>query len=180
MLYRLNSALKKKERDLLKVLDLLLEVSEKKGFRRGRQFPKESPELAGFTRVNLDGSGRGLEFLANPELKGFTLDQERTGRQALSDDDLKGLGFEREEICEVTGFESKTQEECQVSYNLNPQLYFVCSFRQDITETQCNDVEVTKMRTVIKPECRTKHDQACNVTMKEVPTQQCLPSEERK
>ena len=63
--------LKKNERDLLKVLDVLLEASEKrKNLRRGRQFG------------------------ADPELKGFVLDQKRTSRQSSAlDDNLQG--FER-------------------------------------------------------------------------------------
>ena len=51
---------------------------------------------------------------------------------------------------------------------------------KEVKETQCKEVEVTKFRTEIKSECKTKHDQACNVTMKDMPTQQCLPSEEKK
>ena len=63
--------LKKNERDLLKVLDVLLEATEKrKTLRRGRQFG------------------------ADPELKGFVLDQKRTSRQTSAlDDNLQG--FER-------------------------------------------------------------------------------------
>ena len=61
-------------------------------------------------------------------------------------------------------------------------------------EIQCEPVQVTKFRTEIKQECQTKKDQvrslniqfdkimfqACNVTTKEVPTQECFPSEEQK
>ena len=51
---------------------------------------------------------------------------------------------------------------------------------QEVRETECRDVEVTKFRMEIKQECKTKHDQACNITMKEVPTQECQPSIEEK
>ena len=49
-----------------------------------------------------------------------------------------------------------------------------------MVETECSDVEVTKLRMEIKTECKTKHDQTCNVTMKEVPTEECRPSIEEK
>ena len=58
----------------------------------------------------------------------------------------------REEICERTGFESRKDEECQ-----------------EVKEIQCEDVEVTKFRTEIKSECRTKKDQ-----VKESPTDMSL------
>ena len=66
------SRLKKNERDLLKVLDVLLEVTERrKSLRRGRQFEDD------------------------PELAGFVLDQKRTTRQSSAlDDSLQG--FERQ------------------------------------------------------------------------------------
>ena len=47
-------------------------------------------------------------------------------------------------------------------------------------ETECKEVDVTKFKSEIKSVCKTKQDQACNVTMKDVPTQECLPSEEEK
>ena len=64
--------LKKNERDLLKVLDVLLEATERrKSLRRGRQFEDD------------------------PELAGFVLDQKRTTRQSSAlDDNLQG--FERQ------------------------------------------------------------------------------------
>ena len=66
------SRLKKNERDLLKVLDVLLEATERrKSLRRGRQFEDD------------------------PELAGFVLDQKRTTRQSTAlDDNLQG--FERQ------------------------------------------------------------------------------------
>ena len=51
---------------------------------------------------------------------------------------------------------------------------------QEVRETECEEVEVTKFRMEIKKECKTKHDQACNITMKEVPSQECQPSIEEK
>ena len=48
----------------------------------------------------------------------------------------------REEVCERTGFESRKDEECQ-----------------EVKEIQCEQVEVTKFRTEIRSECRTKKDQ---------------------
>lgn len=132
-----------RDRNLLKVLDILLEVSERQ--RQSRQFGLEDSQPES----------------TDPELEGFTIDQERSGRQASVNDDAL-QGFERDEICERTGFETRKREECQ-----------------EVKETQCSPVEVTKIRTEIKSECQTKHDQACNVTMKEVPTQECLPSQEK-
>ena len=66
------SRLKKNERDLLKVLDVLLEATERrKSLRRGRQFEDD------------------------PELAGFVLDQKRTTRQSSAlDESLQG--FERQ------------------------------------------------------------------------------------
>ena len=66
------SRLKKNERDLLKVLDVLLEATERrKSLRRGRQFEDD------------------------PELAGFVLDQKRTTRQSSAlDENLQG--FERQ------------------------------------------------------------------------------------
>ena len=72
-------------------------------------------------------------------------------------------GFQQDEVCEVTGFESRKREECK-----------------EVRETECKEVEVTKFRMEIKQECKTKHDQACNITMKEVPSQECQPSIEEK
>ena len=51
---------------------------------------------------------------------------------------------------------------------------------QEVRETECKEVEITKFRMEIKQECKTKHDQACNITMKEVPSQECQPSIEEK
>ena len=64
--------LKKNERDLLKVLDVLLEATEKRKNRR-----------------------RGRQFGDDPELAGFILDQQRTTRQSSSRDDSL-QGFERQ------------------------------------------------------------------------------------
>ena len=93
--------------DLIKVLDVLLEIKEKNEIRRGRQ----------------------QEIFSDPELEGFTLEQPRSGRQISSslEDDL--LGFERDEICERTGFETRKREECQVS-TLN------CSIKAQLNHLQ--------------------------------------------
>ena len=58
--------------------------------------------------------------------------------------------------------------------------YYVVLLAQEVRETECREVQVTNFRMEIKQECKTKHDQACNVTMKEVPTQECQPSIEEK
>ena len=67
------------------------------------------------TQGTHERQGRQLLF-NDPELDGFTLDQERTQRQASSSSQLEEelLGFERDEICERTGFETRKSEECQV------------------------------------------------------------------
>ena len=58
--------------------------------------------------------------------------------------------------------------------------YYVVLLAQEVRETECKEVQVTNFRMEIKQECKTKHDQACNITMKEVPTQECQPSIEEK
>ena len=67
-----TTRLKKDDRVLLRVLDVLLEATERRNkLRRGRQFEDE------------------------PELEGFVLDQTRTARQSFSpEDNLQG--FERQ------------------------------------------------------------------------------------
>ena len=82
----------KKEKELIKVLDILLQASDRNSFRKGRQ------------------------IFSDPELEGFTLDQARSSRQAPPSGELDG--FARDEICERTGFETRKSEECQVSYEI--------------------------------------------------------------
>ena len=84
----------------------------------------------------------------------------RKGRQ-LGADSL--AGFEQEEICEQTGFETRQREECN-----------------EVIETECNPIEVTKFRKEIVSKCKTKHDQSCNITMREVPRQECTPIKEKR
>ena len=92
------------DQDLIKVLDLLLEYKETHSADPGEADTRQGRQ------------GRQLVF-NDPELDGFTLDQERTQRQASSSSsqlEEELLGFERDEICERTGFETRKSEECQV------------------------------------------------------------------
>ena len=110
------------------------------------------------------------------ELSGFTNQETRRERQTTG---LDLEGFREDEVCEVTGFESRKREECQVSEIVKEEEDNDMVL-QEVKETECKDVEVTKFRMEIKTECMTKHDQSCNVTMKEVPTKECQPSTEEK
>ena len=63
------------------------------------------------------------------------------------------------EQCETTGFETRTREECE-----------------EVSETECKPITVTKFRTEIVQKCETKTDsRKCNVTYSGVPRQKCLP-----
>ena len=115
------------------------------------------------------------KFSTLSELRGSARQEARRGRQT-EDEDLEG--FLPEETCERTGTESRKREECQVTEDRRRTEDR--EHLQEVSETECNDVEVTKLRMEIKKECKTKHDQTCNVTMKEVPTEECRPSIEEK
>ena len=84
----------------------------------------------------------------------------RKGRQ-LGTDSL--AGFEQEEVCEQTGFETRKTEECN-----------------EVPEIECTPTEVTKFRTDIVSKCKTKNDQSCNITMRELPRQECTPTTEKR
>ena len=117
-----------------------------------------------------------LSRLSSLILSSLSARQEaRIGRQT-QDEDLEG--FQQEETCETTGFVSRNRTECQVTEDR--QRTEDREHLQEVVETECSDVEVTKLRMEIKTECKTKHDQTCNVTMKEVPTEECQPSTEEK
>ena len=63
------------------------------------------------------------------------------------------------EQCETTGFETRTREECE-----------------EVSETECKPITITKNRTEIINKCEVKTDsQKCNVTYNGVPRQKCLP-----
>ena len=63
------------------------------------------------------------------------------------------------EQCETTGFETRTREECE-----------------EVSETECKPITVTKYRTEIVNKCEVKTDsKKCNVTYSGVPRQKCLP-----
>lgn len=64
-------------------------------------------------RQKAERQSRQFDF--DPELEGFTIDETRTARQTASSSlEEELLGFERDEICERTGFESRKREECKV------------------------------------------------------------------
>ena len=123
-----------------------------------------------------DGDLIILSRLSSLILSSLSASQEaRIGRQT-EDEDLEG--FQQEERCETTGFVSRNRTECQVTEDRRRTEDR--EHLQEVSETECSNVEVTKMRMEIKKECKTKHDQTCNVTMKEVPTEECRPSIEEK
>ena len=115
------------------------------------------------------------KFSTLSELRGSARQEARRGRQT-EDEDLEG--FQPEETCERTGTESRKREECQVTEDRRRTEDR--EHLQEVVDIECRAVEVTKLRMEIKTECKTKHDQTCNVTMKEVPTEECQPSTEEK
>ena len=84
----------------------------------------------------------------------------RKGRQ-LGTDSL--AGFEQEEVCEQTGFKTRKKEECN-----------------EVPEIECKTTEVTKFRMDIVSKCKTKNDQSCNITMREVPRKESTPTTEKR
>jgi len=72
-------------------------------------------------------------------------------------------GFQQDEVCEQTGFETRKREECNEKF-----------------ETECMPIQLTKFRMEIVSKCKTKHDQSCNITMREVPRQECTPTMEKR
>jgi hypothetical protein len=67
------------------------------------------------------------------------------------------------EECETQGFETRTREECN-----------------EVSEIECNPIQVTKYKTEIVQRCRTLTDKKCEVLYTEVPKEKCEPSEEQK
>ena len=65
------------------------------------------------------------------------------------------LGLEQ---CEVTGFETNTREECE-----------------EVSETECRPITLTKYRTEIVNKCEVKTDKECDVTFTGKPSQRCEP-----
>ena len=84
----------------------------------------------------------------------------RRGRQ-LGAESL--AGFQQEEVCEQTGFEIRKREECN-----------------EVVETECRPIEVAKIRTEIVNKCKTKSEESCNITMREVPRQECTPTQDKR
>ena len=60
--------------------------------------------------------------------------------------------------CEITGYETNIREECE-----------------EVSTIECKKVNVTKVRSEIRPRCKTLFDQKCNVTYNDVPTKKCSP-----
>ena len=67
------------------------------------------------------------------------------------------------EECETQGFETRTREECN-----------------EVSEIECNPIQVTKYKTEIVQRCKTLTDKKCEVLYTEVPKEKCEPSEEQK
>ena len=67
------------------------------------------------------------------------------------------------EECETQGFETRTREECN-----------------EVSEIECNPIQVTKYKTEIVQRCKTVTDQICEVLNTYVPKEKCGPSEEER
>ena len=73
---------------------------------------------------------------------------------------LKNPGvLDKQEKCEVTGFETRTREECE-----------------EVTEIDCKPITVKKIRTEIRPKCETMLNKTCDVIYNSEPKQQCKPT----
>ena len=133
----------------------LISVTDARGTRRQKQLSLKQEN------VQEDELVEALEFfLSEKEDTDFKTRKLRRGRQSAPD----GLaGFQQDEICEQTGFETRKREECD-----------------EVIETECLPIQVTKFRTEIVSKCRTKSDKSCNITMKGVPKQECKPIKEKR
>ena len=67
--------------------------------------------------------------------------------------------LDRQEKCEVTGFETRTREECE-----------------EVTEIDCKPITVKKIRTEIRPKCETMLNKTCDVIYNSEPKEQCKPT----
>ena len=67
--------------------------------------------------------------------------------------------LDRQEKCEVTGFETRTREECE-----------------EVTEIDCKPITVKKVRTEIREQCETKLNRTCDVIFSPKPKQKCSPT----
>ena len=60
------------------------------------------------------------------------------------------------DTCEVTGFETRTREECE-----------------DVSEIECRPIQVKKIRTEIRQQCDVKLNKTCDVVFNPAPKDQC-------
>ena len=135
------------DEDILKALSILMSETEQdrqrsKTSRRGRQEFDDEFEFTPTNRFDEEElKDEGFEEADRQSIRGFS-----------------GEPFSPLEKCEVTGFETRTREECE-----------------EVTETECRPIMVKKIRTEIVEKCETMLDKVCNVTYTEVPKQKCSP-----
>ena len=150
------------DEDILKALSILLSETDQdklrsKSSRRGRQeFPsrKEVPNEKKFTDE--------FEFTPASEFGQNDLRDEgfvEADRQSFRG----GTPFSSLEKCEVTGFETRTREECEEAF-----------------EVECRPIKVKKIRTEIVEKCETLLDKKCDVSFTGVPKQQCSPKKSKR
>ena len=154
------------DEDILKALSILMSETEQdrprsKSLRRGRQ---EFPSKEDFPpRQEVPAK---KEFSDEFEFKPASeFDEEDLQEDGFVEADRQsfrggggGRGFSNLETCEVTGFETRTREECEEAF-----------------EVECRPIKVKKIRTEIIEKCETLLDKTCNVSYTGVPKQQCSP-----
>ena len=150
--------------DILKALSLLVSDAENdrhisRSSRRGRQgFPSrlDVPDDAEFSD---EFEFKPVDQFDANDLRdeGF-LEADRQSFRGVGGRTGSGIPFSNQEKCEVTGFETRTREECEEAF-----------------EIECTPIMVKKIRTEIVEKCETLLDKKCNVTYTGIPKQQCLP-----
>ena len=71
---------------------------------------------------------------------------------------LVSVAAEGQKKCELTGFQTRTREECE-----------------EVTEINCKPITVKKIRTEIRHKCETMMNKTCQVIYNSEPKQQCKP-----
>ena len=172
------------DEDILKALSILMSETEQdrpKSPRKGRQEfsprdefpPRQEVPTTIFLR---DEVAESEDYSDEFENKEFSDEFEFKPASEFEQKDMKDLldyGFVAEterqsfsgalpfsplEKCEVTGFETRTREECEEAF-----------------EVECRPIQVKKIRTEIYEKCETMLDKKCNVSYTGVPKQQCSP-----
>lgn len=107
-------------------------------------------------RDDLDTAGDGVSFRRREQFD----EEERKLMEVVESERQQSLSvLDRQEKCEVTGFETRTREECE-----------------EVTEVDCKPITVKKIRTEIRPKCETMLNKTCDVIYNSEPKQQCKPT----